>query len=320
MHDTPHNPGAELRLDALPSLPQSQTIREIVPRLWQDERVVAIWLGGSFAAGSADVFSDIDLRVAVPPADLVRWEAPDLDTLLGAPPLARHFLRLGERSFLHHLIVPNGDILDLLIQSSEAVPDVEPALVLGCRDKSFAERITASNHAPTQTNAPVTGKTVRELVVAFWVNSHKHRKVLYRDLDLMFPAATYANWQMLMRLWYIAATGNDVSPHHFTGIHGLTELTRAVECVYGTEPLDVCGAPTRTREEICTAIERYRDVSAQVGRALAERYGFEYPETLEAVVRRQWQAFRSRMTASIPASDPIPTQPTMTQDGSSSNE
>ena len=67
---------SDLRLEALPPLPQSQTIRAIAPRLWQDERVVAIWLGGSLAAGSADQYSDIDMRIAVAPSDIASWEAP----------------------------------------------------------------------------------------------------------------------------------------------------------------------------------------------------------------------------------------------------
>jgi hypothetical protein len=115
----------------------------------------------------------------------------------------------------------------------------------------------------------------------------------------MFPAATYFNWQMLMRLWYLAATGHDVSQEHFSGIHGLTALVRdvewtSVEWTYGTGPLAFCGAPTRTREETCGAIEHYQDVIAELGRTLAERYGFEYPAELEAVTRREWQVFQAR--------------------------
>jgi hypothetical protein len=294
MHDRPLSADAELRLDLLPSLPQSQTVRMLAPRLWQDERVLALWLGGSFANGTADPYSDIDLRVAVPPAELGRWEAPDLGALLGAPPLAEHLLRLGAESFLHHLVLTNGDILDLLIQSAAVVPSVEPTLVLGCRDEGFVDLLVASSHPSESEAVPVTGELVRRLIVELWVNSHKHRKVLYRQLDLTFPAATYFNWQTLMRLWFIAATGRDVSPEHYTGIHGLTELVRAVEGKYGREALALCGAPTRTHEEICAAIERYQEVIAELGRTLAERYGCEYPAELEAVTRRQWQAFRAR--------------------------
>jgi predicted nucleotidyltransferase len=302
MRDLSPQEDADLRLDAIPALPQSQTIRELATKLWQDERIRAIWLGGSLAAGTADQYSDIDLRVAVLPADLSRWKRPDLDALVGSPPLARQFLRFGDDSFLHHLILPNGDILDLLVQSAEVPPGVEPTLTLGCRDEAFARLIAASNHAPPLAPTPVASDDVRDIVISFWVNSHKHRKVLYRALDLMFPAATYYNWRLLMRLWYIAATGNDVSPQHFTGIHGLTELTQAVERVYGSEALALCGAPTRTRDEICAAIERYQDTIAQLGRSLAARYGFEYPTQLEVVARHDWRAFRAATESAAPRS------------------
>ena len=83
-----------------------------------------------------------------------------------------------------------------------------------------------------------------------------------------------------------------------TGIHGLTELVRAVEGAMGSEPLALCGAPTRNYEEIFAVIERYQDAIAEVGRTLAERYGFAYPEELEAMVRREWTAFRASMERS----------------------
>lgn len=287
---------AGLHLEMLPPLPQSDTIRALVPRIWQDERVVASWLGGSLAADTGDPYSDIDLRLAVAPADLAGWEEPDLHALLGGPPLARHFVRLGEGSFLHHLIVPNGDIVDLLMQSTEATPGIEPIVVLGCRDEMFARRLASSDQTPAVESSDATAEAVRELVVNFWINSHKHRKVLHRHLDLMFPAAVYANWQMLMCMWYIAATGRAARPYHFSGIHGLTELVRAVEGVYGTEPLALCGMPARTRDEICAMIERHRDIAAPLGRRLAEKYGFEYPAALEERVRRDWAAFRASMT------------------------
>ncbi len=293
MSDSHQYSRSELRLDVLPPLPQSETIRLIAPRLWQDERVVAIWLGGSLAVGTADEYSDIDMRLAVAPSDLASWEEPDFETVLGAPPLARHFLRFGKNSFLHHLILRNGDIIDLLIQSAEVTPDVEALLVLGCRGHTFAKRLDTSNHAPTSERVPVTGEAVRDLIVGFWANSPKHRKVLHRHLDLMFPAAAYTNWHMLMRLWYIEATGYDTSPGHFSGIHGLTELVRAVEQTQGAEALALCGMPTRTRDEIYAVIERHREIVAELGRRLAERYGFEYPAALEEVTRRDWSAFRA---------------------------
>ena len=70
MSGVPEQSHAELRLDDLPPLAQSQAIRMLAPRLWENKQVVAIWLGGSLAAGTGDPYSDIDLRVAVSPDDL----------------------------------------------------------------------------------------------------------------------------------------------------------------------------------------------------------------------------------------------------------
>ncbi|HEU4784188.1 MAG TPA: nucleotidyltransferase domain-containing protein, partial [Ktedonobacterales bacterium] len=259
MNDSNAQSHPDLRMDNLPPLPQSEAIRTLAPRLWQNDQVVAIWLGGSLAAGTGDPYSDIDLRVAVSPDELAEWESSGLHTILDGPALARQLVKLGDGAFIHHMILQSGDILDLLVQSCEAAPGSEPVLVLGCHDDGLAEQLASSNQAPQVAHTPVTGEKVRELVVAFWVNSHKHRKVLHRGLDLMFPAASYANWYMLMRMWYIDATGCDTGSDHFSGIHGLTELVHAVESVNGMEPLALCGAPTQTHEEICDAIERYQE-------------------------------------------------------------
>lgn len=282
-----------LRLEGLPDLPQAATIRALAPRIWADARVVALWLGGSLASGAGDQYSDIDLRLAIVLDDLPAWEHPDLTALLGSAPLAHHFIRFGPDAFLHHLIAPNGDILDLVVRSAERPPEDELSLVLGCRDAGFAALLAAHDHTPAPEDVPVTAEGVHELLEAFWVNSHKHRKVLHRDLDLMFPAAMYANWRMLMTLWHIAATGNEARARHFSGIHGLTELVRAVESVYGSEPLAITGAPARTREEICAVIEHDQDVAAALGRQLAARYDFAYPEELERTVRAAWRAYRA---------------------------
>jgi predicted nucleotidyltransferase len=286
----------ELELTQLPDLPQAATVRRLAPRVWQTPGVVAIWLGGSLASGTGDRYSDIDLRVAVAPDELATWEAPDLDALIGDQVLGRHFIRFGPDAFLHHLTLRGSDILDFLVQSDAHEPDDERTLVLGCRDAEIAARLAAHDHEPPAPHRPVDPEAVRELLVAFWINSHKHRKVLHRNLDLMFPAGAYANWSMLMRLWYISATGEDTEPLHFSGIHGFTMLVRAVEATEGPGVLADVGLPTRNRAEIYAAIEHQRRVAARVGRALAQRYEFAYPTDLEEMVLRAWDEFRAEHT------------------------
>lgn len=283
----------ELDLTNVPPLPQAETIALLAPRLWADERVAALWLGGSLARGTGDRYGDIDLRIAVAPNHLAAWETPDFAALLDDLVLGRQFLRFGPISFLHHLILATGDLLDFLVQSTDALPGPEPVQVLGCRDDAFAATLAASNRAEPALHNPVQPEALRELLVAYWINSHKHRKVLHRNLDLMFPAGAQFKWTTLMRLYYIEATGEDITPKHFSGIHGLTELVGAIASLQGEHPLALVGAPVRTREEIVAAIEDERAVVARLGRQLAERYGFEYPTALEAMVIREWEAFKT---------------------------
>jgi hypothetical protein len=281
-----------LDLSVLPQMAQTRTISWLAPALWADEQVVALWLGGSLACGEGDAYSDIDLRVAVDPADLEAWRALDTQALTGGQVAGGHTFALGEDALIHHLLLLNGDIVDLLIQTTARPPDAEPLLTIGCRDEAFAETLRAQNHVEEEPHNPATAEGAWELIVAFWVNSHKHRKVLHRRLDLMIPSGLYHSWLMLMRLWYIQATGEDTSAYHFSGIHGLTKLVRSVEGLEGVDAQAVAGVPGRTREEIYAAIEIHQEAAACVGPLLAERYRFEYPLALERMVRAQWRAFR----------------------------
>ena len=49
---------SELCCDTLPDLPQVRTLQRIVPVIWSHAEVVAIWVGGRFASGHADIYSD----------------------------------------------------------------------------------------------------------------------------------------------------------------------------------------------------------------------------------------------------------------------
>src|SRR5215469_12281312 len=170
----------ELNLSHLPDLPQADTIRAVAATLWQQPAVIAIWLGGSLARGAGDVYSDIDLRVAVAPADLTPWETPEFEQLFAySPVVGQQFLRFGDEAFLHHLILANGVLIDFYVQSSECELSPEPHQVLGCRSDNLAVRLAESQtELPTIVPLPPRGEVLRSLLIDFWVNSHKHCKVL----------------------------------------------------------------------------------------------------------------------------------------------
>jgi hypothetical protein len=256
----------ELNFGILPQIAQERTISWLAPAIWADERIVALWLGGSLARGEGDAPSD--LRVAVDPDDLERWRAMDTQALTGEQVDGGRTFSLGEDALIHQLLL-NGDKVDLLTQTTRDRRTSSRCsyLAAGTRrpPRRYLHRIS-----PRRSHTTRRRRRARELIAAFRVNSHQRRKVLRRRLDLMIPSGPYHSWLMLTRLWYIQATGEDTSAHHFSGIHGLNKLVRGVE---GREGVDARAA-------------------ARVAPGVAQRYGFEYPLELERMVRAQWKAFR----------------------------
>jgi hypothetical protein len=282
-----------IRLNQLPDLPQQKTISDVAKALWRRPEVIALWLGGSLARGTGDVFSDIDLRMAVVPAHLPDWEVPSFERLLVySPVVGQQLLRFGDDTFLHHLLLSSGELLDLFIQSAEGEVTAEPFQVLGCRDTVFAGKLahTRTLQAVIEHHPPI-GEQLRAILVDFWINSHKHRTLLYRGLGALCIRRIQKERDLLLRLWYIAATGQDYGNVR-ESVHSLTEIvSSALDSGGVLEPLVILGAPTRNQLELIQVIELNRRLVSELGHQFAEQYGFEYPGALEATVVTQWQYF-----------------------------
>lgn len=278
-------------VETLPTLPQLKALRDVAPKLWERPEVVALWIGGSIARGNADLYSDVDLRIAVVPEALQVWRHVDLNALFAQSCVAHVLLEFGEGAFLHHLVLETGDIYDVWVQSAtEAVHD-EFILTLACRDENFAEKLHQPKWEPVSSSQHANGETVRVLLEHFWLNTHKHRKVLYRGLHLLALNGLHNDRQLLLRLWYIQATGNDCGEMRTQTIHGLTHLMQTVEQARGTEALQVLGASLTSHDDICRAVEQLREQVTQTGQILAETFKFDYPDAMERTARRGWQEF-----------------------------
>jgi predicted nucleotidyltransferase len=282
---------SKLDFSRLPELPQTALLKEVATGLWQRNEVAAIWLGGSMARGSADAYGDIDLRIAVTQQAFEKWETPDFELIFGTLPLAHHKMYFARYALLHHLLVANGDIYDLYIQSVETPPAAETRLILGCRHAQFLQ---ALKQPPEYSSAPAnaTPETIRTVLEFYWLNAHKYRKVLYRNLDLLIWQGLNFFRPDLIRLTYILLTERDCGDLRQATIHALTEVVRVLQGHAPKSTLEVINLPTRTRAEKLEAIDRLHSDIAKVGRALAERYGFTYPTELEALVQKAWQDFK----------------------------
>ena len=69
-------PPSSISLASLPDLPQVRAISHAARALDRRRDVHAVWLGGSFARGDADRFSDVDMRIAVGRDDLAQLFSP----------------------------------------------------------------------------------------------------------------------------------------------------------------------------------------------------------------------------------------------------
>ena len=282
-----------LNLDALPDLPQSALLKQLAPGLWAAEGVVAMWLGGSLATGTADRYSDVDLFLAVAPEHKEAWLEPDLSALFQGQVLARRYSRFGEDLHVHHLLLASGEVYDLHVQPAEATFRPQPRLILGCRDPELRAVLEQSDERHEFWPASVYPLTVKELIEVYWHDAHKQRKVLYRDLRLVALHNLRLAHGWFLRLAYVRAADRDCGDLRYTTIYGLTPVARALQASpAGREALRVVGMPTRTRAEIVAAIDALHEQVAHVGRELAERYEVEYPEELERVVLEGWAAFK----------------------------
>lgn len=279
--------------EALQDLPQIKILMRIVSRLWSKEEVKAVWIGGSFARGNADQYSDVDLRVAVLSAHVEAWTDLELPVLFEGRCIEHNRASLTEYGILHHLMLDTGDLYDLWVQDVRKVSVDEPRMILGCRDPRLADvlrKSAAGSAVPAQQPSPDADK-LRMEIVDFWMNSHKHRKVLHRGLDPLVILGLQAERALLLRLWALQA--DDYEPgDRQPSIYTLSDQVRSL-IESKKHLLTIMGAPGRTRSELLSLIELQRDEVSRAGRDLAKRYSYEYPAELERAVRACWSDFLS---------------------------
>ena len=275
----------------LPDLPQSRRLALLLTDLWQDPSVVALWLGGSLARGDGDAYSDIDLRIAV------RSEDFDGD----APPQSAR--RVTEDAVLSlprpwdadisqfQLLLPDGELYDLIVQTATRKPAPEARLVLACRDATLAGLLGEEAQDPATVFPPADPEKVRQMLTIFWLGQQKHQKVLLRGLDLIAWKGEHMLRQTLVILWFIEATGMDCGDPNRLTIHTMTPVAHAIEAARGAGAMELLAPPLRTRAEILRETARLRDEVGRVGRALAVGMGFEYPAAVEAVALAGWAKF-----------------------------
>ena len=269
-----------LNLDALPDLPQRPLLIEIAQDLWDDPTVAALWLGGSLARGAGDAHSDVDLRVAFAAPAAVPEALPASAHRLAARVTYCLTFRIAADAVLHHMLLDDGQVYDLWVQTATREPSRETRLVLGCRDEALASKLNGGEDPRVQFE-PADPEEVRKVIGGFWMNLRKHRKVLARGLTLIAWEGEHRIRQDLLRLWHVEATGLDCGPLSAMTIHTLTPMVRSLEAAREGEALKALGRSSETTADFGKTLERLHTEGARVGRMLAERLGFDYPAAAE---------------------------------------
>jgi hypothetical protein len=279
-----------LDLSAIPQLPQTELLSQVVVDLWQNPQVAAIWLGGSLSRGTADPHSDVDLRVALPSAQYDSCILPKGAERVADLVVARQHRQFGTDAALHHLLLSDGQIYDLFVQTTTRKPSEEHRLIIGCRDSEFGVKLLGGQDPALKAPQPAGSGQVSQLLADYWIGLRKHRKVLYRDLDLVAWHGEHLLRGYLFQLYHILATGADCGSLHMMTIHSLSPAAGNIQKAFGDSVLAELGRPTRTREEFVQSVKAIANEVARVGHLLADRIGFEYPAAAEATARAVWSS------------------------------
>ncbi len=281
-------------LGPLANGPHANLIRDIARKCYEDGTVQAIWVGGSLAAGTGDVYSDVDFRIAVEPGQIDQWTTPDWEQYLPIPTYGGLLLRFGEHALLHHLVMAEGTIVDFYVQDT-TIKNLEPQLViLACRNAEFGAALQGFASPAASLVREIDGAVVRQFLVDYWITTHKEIKGLGRKHDYFAFVGLYMERIALLRAWYIQAVGKDIDSR--ITIHVLGAMHQGLDGKLTADQRNILGLPSRTPDETVRVIDAIRAEMAQVGRWLADRYEFAYPYELEDVVRRIWNENKESLT------------------------
>lgn len=160
----------EIQLERRDDLPQPHAsfLREALPRLQADARIIAVAAGGSFLTGGMDEYSDLDLVIAVEPAALhhVMQERKQIAATLGNLLAAFTGEHVGEPRLLICLYGPPLLHVDLkFVSLPDAATRVEDPVILWEREGQLTSVLQT-------TEAVYPAPDLQWLEDRFWVWVH----------------------------------------------------------------------------------------------------------------------------------------------------
>jgi hypothetical protein len=261
--------------------PHLSAIERIARYLAADDRVRACWLVGSFATGTSDAYSDVDMEAAASPAAVADFlQTPSAVLSRGGDVLyqqgggSEHFARFGA-------IYRGPLIIDLSLCSLEAGPIPRrgcPVHVLFDPGGILAEPERLSDALPRDEETHL--REVAERLAKFWFWALTAVRFLRRGNCPWASGFLAAMRATLAQLLWLSA-----NPGASTGF--------PVPCGWGMVRTDL-DASARDQLDACISADEVADLPSAirqcmsafgaVGRAAAQRVGCAYPEAFEREV------------------------------------
>ena len=253
-----------------------------------DERIVAAFLSGSYAAGTADKYSDVDLLLVA--ADDAyerlfedRWK---LLGKLGELVLAEDFDGFGRDMLLY--LYRDGTDGEVDLHRRSTLSWVDPAALVTLVDK---DGVAAQVNAWPTPPAASRERRVEWLMSRFW----RH---------VWLGSAAIARGRLLTAFSYLDAArlccvNLARLRHDLTAAWSLSGYDKAEGVLTPGERADL--APTFTPLDaaaLATGLEHLADVYEPLARELSSRHDLDQPQRLAAVVRRRLEEVRGGVAPS----------------------
>ena len=262
---------------------QQTVLQRFTEACEQDERVVAAFLGGSFARGSADEWSDLDIYAITADEEYEAFYGKRMAFMrkLGEPVFLEDFNGFGFDMVL--FTFADGVEGELAMARESSYDDIHggPHIVLVDK-KALLDAQTFALYSPGD---DAQRRTLEHTIVWFWDNlSHFIAGIGRKQLWTAYGSLD----EMRMKCLKLARLSHDFGTEHsaYSGVERYVPAEDLRPLAATCATLDA-GDMLRAAREL---IAYYR----QVAPPLAARQGIEYPEGLERVVLARLERIASQ--------------------------
>jgi predicted nucleotidyltransferase len=259
-----------------PAEKQQEVLQRFIEACQADERVVAAFLGGSFARGEADAYSDLDIYAVTTDEgyDSFFADRQELMHRLGKPVFLEDFNEFGFDMVL--FTFEDGVEGELALARESGFDHIHggPHTVLVDKRGLLTGKTFPSYRPPEESQR----KTLRHELLWFWDNlSYFVRTVHRRQLWSAYGALD----EMRMKCLKLARLRQDFVAEQ-TSYSGVERVLPAQEL-----RLLEASCPPLERGAMVDAARVLVDLYRQLAPPLATDHGIEYPDGLERVVLRR---------------------------------